>query len=135
MLTAYGAAYLASLLVFVVVDAAWLVAMVPRFYRPRIGELLRERPSLAAAGAFYLAYPVGVIALAVEPALSSGRWTSALLRGAVLGALCYGTYNLTNQATLRRWSVALTVVDVIWGALVTAATALAGHGAAVALDG
>jgi uncharacterized membrane protein len=126
MVATYGAAYLASLVIFIGIDAAWLAAMVSRFYRPHLGDLLRERPRLAPAGAFYLAYPAGVVALAVAPALASGRWTGALVHGAVLGALCYGTYNLTNRATLRRWPVALALVDTGWGALVTAATAAAG---------
>ena len=124
MLATYGAAYLASLLIFVVVDAAWLATMVSRFYRPRIGAVLRERPGLVPAGLFYLAYPLGVVALAVAPA--SGSWTAALWRGAVLGAMCYGTYNLTNQATVREWSITVSVVDTGWGTLVTATTAGAG---------
>jgi uncharacterized membrane protein len=133
MAASYGAAYLASLVIFIGIDAAWLSAMVARFYRPRIGDLLRDRPRLMPAGAFYLAYPAGVVALAVAPALASERWTGALVRGALLGASCYGTYNLTNQATLRRWPVALALVDTGWGALVTAAAAVAGHLATRAL--
>jgi uncharacterized membrane protein len=133
MVATYGAAYLACLLIFILVDVAWLSTMVSRFYRPRIGELLCERPRLVPAGAFYLAYPAGVVALAVAPALVAGPWIGALMRGALLGALCYGTYNLTNQATLRRWPVALVLVDTGWGACVTAATAVAGHAAAIAL--
>ena len=133
MLTAYGTAYLASLLIFVVVDAAWLATMVSRFYRPRIGAVLRERPGLVPAGLFYLAYPLGVAALAVAPA--SGSWIMALWRGAALGAMCYGTYNLTNQATVREWSSTVSVVDTGWGTVVTAATAGAGCWIAQALVG
>jgi uncharacterized membrane protein len=135
MVATYGAAYLACLVIFILIDVAWLSTMVSRFYRPRIGELLCERPRLGPAGAFYLAYPAGVVALAVVPALASERWAGALVRGALVGALCYGTYNLTNQATLRRWPVALTLVDTGWGACVTAATAVAGLAAARALGG
>lgn len=133
MLTAYGAAYLASLLVFVGADAVWLGTMVSRFYRPHIGALLRERPRWAVAALFYLLYPAGVVALAVDPALMSGGWTAALIRGALLGAACYGTYNLTNQATLRQWSGAVCVVDTAWGAAVTALAAAVGHWGARAL--
>ena len=119
--TSFGTAYLANLLIFVVVDVAWLAAMVSRLYRPRIGAVLRERPGLVPAGLFYLAYPLGVAALAVVPA--SGSWTAALWRGAALGAMCYGTYNLTNQATVRGWSTTVSVVDTGWGTVVTGATA------------
>src|SRR3954469_15709974 len=89
MLTTYGAAYLACLLIFVAIDVVWLSVMVRRFYRPRIGELLRERRGQAGAAVFYLLSPVGVVARAVGPGFVSVLWTAALARGALLGALCY----------------------------------------------
>lgn len=133
MLTAYAAAYLASLVVFLGADAVWLGTMVSRLYRPQLGALLSERPRWAPAALFYLAYPAGVVALAIDPALTAGQWGPALWRGALLGAACYGTYNLTNQATLRQWSVAVAATDTAWGTILTAIAATAGYwGALVA---
>jgi uncharacterized membrane protein len=119
-------AYLGAALVLVGLDAVWLTVMGARFYRRLTGDLMRERPNLIPAALFYLAYPAAVVVFAVEPALASGRWTGALGLGALLGAACYATYNLTNQATLRRWPTVLSVVDTSWGAAVTAVSAAAG---------
>lgn len=70
--------------------------------------------------AFYVLYAVGVVVLVVLPALEHehplGR---AILYGALLGLVAYGTYDLTNQATLRGWSSVVTLVDMTWGAFLT----------------
>jgi uncharacterized membrane protein len=41
------------------------------------------------------------------------------LLGALLGLVAYGTYDLTNQATLKEWPSIVTVVDLVWGSLLT----------------
>lgn len=116
-------AYFGTALVLIVLDVAWLGAMGARFYRRLTGDLMRERPNWAPAVLFYLAYPAAVAALAVLPAHA---WADALGQGALLGAACYGTYDLTNQATLRRWPTVLSVVDIGWGTAVTAVAAAGG---------
>lgn len=126
ILIAYGA----TALVFLVLDAIWLGTMVGNFYRPRIGALLLEQPRLGVAVAFYLLYVAGVVVFAVMPGLRAEGWATALLLGMGLGLFAYGTYDLTNLATLRGWSVAVTVVDMVWGAAVTGLAALAGTQAA-----
>ena len=118
----YLAAYLAAGLMFGITDAAWLTLVGPRLYRPAIGPILADKASLAPAVIFYLLYIGGIVALAVAPALKDGAWTRAVLLGAVLGLVAYGTYDLTNQATLKLWSTTLTTLDLADG---TAATALA----------
>lgn len=112
--------------VFLALDAAWLGLMAERLYRPAIGPLLAETVDLAAAAAFYALYLAGVAGLAVMPALASGRWRGAAARGALLGLVAYGTYDLTNQATLRGWPWHVTFADLAWGTLATALAAGAG---------
>jgi uncharacterized membrane protein len=71
---------------------------------------------------------VGSIALfAISPALQSQSWRTALVLGLLLGLLAYGTYDMTNLATLRRWPVALALVDMTWGSLLTGRAATAGY--------
>lgn len=50
----------------------------------------------------------------------------ALSLGGLLGLVAYATYDLTNLATFSRWSVVVTVVDMVWGPFVTALASLAG---------
>ena len=119
VLIAYGL----TIVGFLAIDAVWLTTMTAAFYKPRLGALLLDKPDLAPAFAFYLLYCVGVVGLAVRPALQSGEWIDALWRGALLGLVAYGTYDLTNQATLKGWSMELTIVDMMWGTVLTGAAA------------
>ncbi|WP_104173049.1 DUF2177 family protein [Arthrobacter sp. Y81] len=110
---------------FAVIDAIWLKTMNP-FYRGQIGELLADRPNLGYAVVFYVIYIAGIVFFALRPALDAGSWLSAVGYGAALGAFAYATYDLTNAATLKTWPLQLIVVDILWGAALTALATLAG---------
>ncbi|MDR6505924.1 DUF2177 family protein [Arthrobacter oryzae] len=110
---------------FAVIDAIWLKTMNP-FYRGQIGELLADRPNLGYAVVFYVIYIAGIVFFALRPALDGGSWLSAVGYGAALGAFAYATYDLTNAATLKTWPLQLIVVDILWGAALTALATLAG---------
>lgn len=131
----YFAAYLFTLVAFLVIDFIWLSTMASRLYRPAIGDLLAENYRLAPAVVFYLIYAAGLTFLAVRPAFQTGEWTTALLYGAVVGFMAYATYDLTNQATLKSWSTTLTVADLLWGTFVSAAAATIGYLITVRLIG
>lgn len=119
-------AYAATALVFLALDALWLTAMADRLYRPALGHLMLERFDVAPAALFYVLYVAGVVAFAVAPALASGRIATALGFGALLGLVAYGSYDLTNQATLRDWPWHVTIADLCWGTFATSAAAIAG---------
>lgn len=110
---------------FAAVDAVWLKLMYP-FYRSNIGELLADKPHLGYAVAFYAMYVAGILFFALRPALDGGNWLTALGYGAALGAFAYATYHLTNAATLKVWPLQLVVVDMLWGAVLTGLSTLAG---------
>jgi uncharacterized membrane protein len=119
------AAYVAALVVFVLVDAVWLSTMGNMLYRPILGDILLPTLRIAPALVFYAAFPIGIVALAVMPALKSGSFGAAAASGLLLGAIAYGTYDLTNYATLRNWNLQLTVLDIVYGAIATGAAAVA----------
>lgn len=116
-------AYLAAAISFGVLDFFWLRWAGPNFYRPAIGELLADSFRGGPAALFYLMYIAGIVWFAIRPGMAGGV-TMALLNGALLGALCYATYDLTNQATMKVWPVHITIVDIIWGAFATATAAV-----------
>ncbi len=116
-------AYGITAIAFFALDAAWLGTMVGAFYKPRLAGLLLERPRLDAALVFYALYIAGVIVFAVSPALEQGGWKRALLLGAMLGLLAYGTYDLTNLATIQGFSAEVAIVDMMWGAFATGVAA------------
>jgi uncharacterized membrane protein len=115
--------YVTGLAGFLALDAVWLSTMAPRVYKPAMGDLVAPGVNLGAAALFYLIYGVGIVAFAVMPALGAGRWTTAFALGALLGLVAYGTYDLTNHATLRNWPMIVTVLDMAWGTLATALAA------------
>ena len=78
---------------------------------------------------FYLTYAAGIAIFAVRPALAAADWRVAVLYGGLFGFFAYATYDLTNFATLKVWTLRITLVDMGWG---TALTAIAASLAAVA---
>jgi len=123
MLT-YLFAYLIALVVFGVIDALWLTTMGASLYRATLGDVLAPAVRLGPAIAFYLLFPIGILVFAVAPALRSGSVAEAAAYGALLGLVTYGTYDLTNFATLRNWTLKITVIDLAYGAAVVAAVAV-----------
>lgn len=123
----YLVAYIATGVVFLGLDAIWLTQVALGMYRKQLGGLLLDQPNLAIAGLFYLLFVAGVVILAVVPALNGGSWVTALLLGAVLGLVAYGTYDITNLSTLKGWSLTVTLADVAWGTVLTAVSATAGY--------
>jgi len=119
------AAYVAALIVFVMIDAVWLSVMGNMLYRPILGDILLPTLRLAPALVFYAVFPIGIVALAAMPGLKLGSLGSAAVSGLLLGAIAYGTYDLTNYATLRNWNLQLTVLDIVYGAIATGAAAVA----------
>jgi uncharacterized membrane protein len=124
-------AYAVAALVMAGLDFIWLSLTVDPLYHRALGAVMAEKPFMPAAVAFYLIYVVGIVVFAVSPALESGDWWTALIRGAAFGFFAYATYDLTNLATLKVWSLKVSLIDMAWGTFLTATAA--GAGAAVTL--
>lgn len=118
--------YLATALVFLVLDALMLNLVLAPMFRAQLGETMLASPRFGPAVVFYLFYIAGVLWLVSLPALRDGVPVQALINGAILGAVAYGTYEFTNFATLRGWSWQMVITDVIWGAVLTGVSAWAG---------
>lgn len=126
----YLAGYLGAGLAFAAIDAVWLTTMTNRLYKPILGPILADKPDMKAAVAFYLIYIGGIVLLAISPALKDGGLGRAAMNGAILGFVAYATYDLTNQATLKVWSTQMTVIDIIWGTVLTLSASSIGYLAA-----
>ncbi|KKS31728.1 hypothetical protein A2380_03910 [candidate division WWE3 bacterium RIFOXYB1_FULL_43_24] len=112
--------YFISLPVLLIIDSVWLLFVAPKFYKTHIGFLMTDKPNLVAALIFYLLFIAGLVIFVVQPGLESHSLLNTLLKGALFGLVCYATYDLTNQATINNWPTIVTVVDLIWGTLLTA---------------
>jgi uncharacterized membrane protein len=115
--------YAVTLPIFFAIDLVWLGVVAKNFYRQHLGHLLSPQVNWTAAILFYLVFIAGIVFFAVRPALEVNSPLRALTYGALFGFLTYATYDLTNQATLRDWPVIVTVVDLAWGAVLSASVA------------
>lgn len=113
-------AYVSSAVAFGLLDSIWLRWAGPNLYRPVIGEIMAENFRVVPAIAFYLIYLAGMTWFAIKPGLENGQVGTAILNGALLGALCYATFDLTSQAVMKVWSTHVSLADIAWGAFATA---------------
>jgi uncharacterized membrane protein len=119
----YAVLYLVTLCVIVPIDFLFLGVVAKDFFTSQVGDMLGEiRPVPAIL--FYLVYVAGTVIFA-----SGGQgatWQSTLLYGALFGFFCYATFDLTALALLKHWSWPVAIVDISWGAFVTAVSSTAG---------
>lgn len=120
---------LATLSVFVILDAAWLTLVGLEMFQSQIGSILLPQPLLGAALAFYAIYAFGLVALAVQPALAARSIATAAAKGAVLGLTAYATFDLTNLAVIKGWTIGLAVTDIAWGVVASTFASMAGYAA------
>lgn len=121
-----AALYLLTATTFLVLDAVMLKTVMKPLFEQFIGDWLLDEIRLKPAILFYLFYVAGVLWFVSVPALRAESPITALIGGFVLGAMAYGTYEFTNYATLRAWSLQMVVVDVTWGAVLTGFSAWLG---------
>jgi uncharacterized membrane protein len=119
-------AYASTLVTLLAIDALWLTMLMGSTYQSYLGDLMLSQPKLLPAALFYLIYATGLVAFAVLPGAREGGWKHAATMGALLGLVAYATYDLSNLATLRGWPLPLTVIDIAWGAVLSAVAASAG---------
>ncbi|QPF94488.1 DUF2177 family protein [Bradyrhizobium commune] len=115
--------YVATLIVLMGLDFLFLGLIAKGFFTAQVGDMLGE-PKPVPAIVFYLLYVVGVLTFVSGG--SAATWESTLAFGALFGLFCYATFDLTALALLKHWSWPVALVDVGWGAVVTAVSSTAG---------
>jgi len=114
-------------IIFFSIDLIWLGAIAKNLYREKLGFIMSEEINWTAAIVFYLIYIAGILYFAVVPSLNNADWHIALLNGAILGFLCYATYDLTNMATIAKWPLQIVIIDILWGTVLTGSVAVGSH--------
>jgi uncharacterized membrane protein len=116
--------YFIALPVFFIIDMFWLGLVAKGFYREQLGFLMKANINWTAAILFYLLFIAGLVVFVISPAMAKGSWSQALLLGALFGLITYATYDLTNLATIKDWPLLVTVVDLVWGAVLAASVSV-----------
>ena len=127
--------YLVTAVVFLALDALMLSFVMKPLFMRHIGAAMRESPMLAPAGIFYLAYVAGLVVVVSLPALRDADPSRALLYGAIVGAMAYGTYEFTSMSIMKDWSWQMVATDTIWGTVLTGISAWAGVWAVLRFQG
>lgn len=112
--------YLISLITFLSIDFIWLSFIAKNIYQQKLGFIMAENINWPSAISFYLLFVLGIIFFVVNPALEKNNIYYAIYAGAFFGLITYATYDLTNLATLKNWPLSITIIDLIWGSVLTA---------------
>jgi len=120
----YVYAYLLTLVVFVGIDLLWLGGVAKSTYESQLKPLMKTKPNLPAALVFYALFALGLMVFVVHPAIVAHSGISSWWKGSLFGLFTYGTYDLTNLATLKNWPLKITLIDLAWGTLLTSMTTL-----------
>jgi len=115
----YFKLYLVSLAAFFAIDMVWLGLVARSFYQQYLGFLMAPSPNWFVAIIFYLLFVVGILVLVVLPGLGTKSLKATLARAALFGLITYATYDLTNLATLKDWPALLSIVDMLWGTVLS----------------
>lgn len=122
--------WIVAAILFLAIDMVWLLWLGRSIYVTEIGDILRQPPNMAAAGAFYILYVTGLMIMVIWPAFQAQSVSQALIYGALLGLIAYGTYDLTNLAVMKGFTTRIAIIDMAWGTVLTGAvsalTVLAG---------
>ena len=118
-LAAFGA------VAFMVFAGVWLGLLMKTFYRDQLAPIVRLAngaiaPNWPAAVVVYALLGTGIAVFVIPRAATVPH---AATYGALFGLVVYGVYDFTNYSTLRQWPFVLTLADVAWGAVASAACA------------
>jgi uncharacterized membrane protein len=118
--------YFVTLLAFFAIDMVWLGLVARSFYYEQLGFLLNPNTNWVAAMIFYLLFILGILVFVVLPGLKEDSLKATILRAALFGLVTYATYDLTNLATVKDWPLAITLIDLAWGTVLTIAVSSVG---------
>ena len=120
-MTFYVLLWAIAFALLLIIDMVWLMWLGRGFYVEEIGSLLLEQPNLIAAFAFYALYIAGLVYLVIAPAAEADSVMKAVISGAVFGLVAYATYDLTNLAVMKGFTLKIALIDMVWGMALSAA--------------
>jgi len=118
--------YILTLIVFLIVDLLWLGVVARGIYSKYLGDFLSDQVNWTAAIVFYMIFVAGVMLFVVYPSVEKDSFVNVLIMGALFGIVTYATYDLTNLATLKGWPIQIVIIDIIWGAVLSAIVSASG---------
>ena len=118
--------YLLTFGVFLIIDMLWLGVVAKNIYQKFLGDFITNDVNWVAAFTFYILFVIGVFIFIVTPAVNKDSVYYAIYMGALFGFFTYGTYDLTNLATLKNWPLSIVIIDMVWGTILSSIVSVAG---------
>ena len=118
--------YFATLFVFFAIDMFWLGVIAKTFYKKQLGFLMAPEVNWYAALIFYFLFIIGILVFVVLPGIRENALPAMVIKAALFGLITYATYDLTNLATVKDWPLIITIIDLIWGMVLSTLVSLAG---------
>lgn len=118
----YFVLYTLTVVIFLILDFIWLGLITRNFYQQEIGHLITEKFKIIPALIFYFSYSLCLIIFVINPGLENKSFIKTIILGFIFGFITYATYDLTNYATLKDWTLKVVVVDILWGIFISGAT-------------
>jgi len=117
--------YIAILPIFLAIDYLWLGIIMSKFYKDELGILARLsngslKPVIWAAVIVYILIPLGIVLFALPRVSYDDLTSTSLFWGFVYGLILYGIYDMTNYSLVSKWSLRLSIVDILWGGILNA---------------
>ena len=122
----YFAAFIAIIIVMVLLDFIWLGTIAQPMYQRGIGHLMAAQPNLGFAALFYLVYTLGLVMFTLAPYATKQGLRKTAPKAGLFGFFVYSSYDLTNLALLKDWPLSLALVDIAWGILISFISASVG---------
>lgn len=118
--------YAIAIVIFMAIDSIWLLYIAKDLYQKEIGHLLANNPNLIAALIFYLIFLFGLVYFVIEPNIDKNV-INIIVPSLLFGLITYATYDLTNLATLEKWPIKITIIDLIWGSFISMIVSILTH--------
>ncbi|MDN5343495.1 MAG: hypothetical protein PWP28_2375 [Oceanotoga sp.] len=114
--------YVISFIVFFIIDILWLGLIAKNIYNKYLGYIIKDNFNWIAAIIFYIIFIIGIQFFVLNPAIEKQSVLYAFLVGGIFGFITYSTYDLTNLATVKQWPISITIIDIIWGSILSSLT-------------
>ena len=112
-----------SIACFALIDAIWLGTIAQPFYQEHLGNMLRAETQMVPAVLFYMTYLIGLNVFVIHPNINHSKGRNFAM-GALFGACCYATFDLTSLAVFEGFPTIVAVVDIVWGGILSGSIAL-----------
>lgn len=112
-----------TLVIFLVLDFSWLRLVAKQIYSRYLGDKMVKKPNYLAAFSFYIIFVVGLMIFVIIPALNIKDLNHLLIYAPLYGLVTYATFDLTSEAVFKDWATAISVIDILWGIILSTSTA------------